>query len=1054
MKLIASFAITALSLSYLIAGPIPRAPMWPPLPELAKVTHRESFDEVYFAGVSNAVVTIPNYGALRASWSGYSLERVGVVTPFVISGLGETGRVQVATDQGALRFWFRPYWNSGTGPGASVRLAELAAVEGSQAAVLWLLRVTADGTGSQLLGPGGSGVLLAADIDWSADSWHQIVLNYGTNGTELVLDGELVTKGDATLAVPASVTRLVMGSTLTGEFSAGGELEEVYCFGRPLRLAFHYLPFASIAATGPMSEEELAYRQELMEKWKALKAEQAKASEESGGGMEMLRLGGPSANCVTNGPVYLTNVLANFTTNDGWTVYFDIAGGTNGVVYDIFSTLEFVGNDITNSIWTWLETGMTCETHYYTNQPTNQVFYILTVPGADRDGDGLYDGWEWKHFGTLEQTASGDFDGDGVSNEDAHTSDDNPNNLRFSIVVTNNYVRTSALPVTLGMVTGKAETMAVLVDNTNLQSAVWTTFATNSLVSFAATEGWHDVRFGLRGHCVTNEVWRTLQVKYDVTPPVVVLTNPDLNGGNKPIIQLRGYGNELLGDITYDISNAAGVTTNQAGWVTAQDYTTNGFAFITNHFQCYDVSLADGTNAFSLRIADLAGNTTTTNFAHVLDASSDVTPPLITLKWPQNGQALSGSNFVVNGVLDDSTATMNAEVIDANGLTNKAAASVGRSGMFWTEPLPLMPGTNLVHLVATDYKGNSSSTNILLTKSAVTLTVGQVSPEEPLQFRASVTGTIDTAGLDVWVNGTLATVSNGTWQAVNVPLNVNNVRVMLVQAYPTGSNPLTTPSTAELREVSSAPPRVQQTGWYFNQHSTATLQDLSSGFFFLETEISADHWTEGIGGEKKYYRRRQFLVSGNTFECTNYASLPTNMMGLIEGFPIQDTCYGLTNATLNPYLLHFENVVGSDFSRVDATTTLFANGQDIPGATRAVLLKVQASGYDGAFTPEEMLLDGKPLSPSAEDPFTGEAIVTVAQGATRTVAPQVPSALDYFNWFFQTEELKVRVYLGSGTNDIAGKTNTVIVGQKIELRCELSHTNVPVTSVVSLNCLS
>ncbi|HEX5221483.1 MAG TPA: LamG-like jellyroll fold domain-containing protein, partial [Verrucomicrobiae bacterium] len=829
--------VTLLQLFPLPLPAAPRPPLWPPLPELVKVTYRASFDEVYFAGISNAVVTIPNYGTFRESWSGYSLERVGVVTPFVISGLGETGQVQVATAQGALRLWFRPYWGSGSGPGIAGRLAELAAVEGSQTAVLWSLQVSADGSALQLVGPGGNGVLLATEIDWAADSWHQLVLNYGTNGTELALDGEMVTKGDATLTVPASVVRLVIGSSFSGELPAGGELDEVVCFGRPLKAAFHYLPFASIAAMGPMSEAELAYRQELLAKWQALKAEKAKEAEESdsGGGMEMLRLGGPSANCVTNGPVYLTNVLANFTTNDGWTVYFDIAGGTNGVVYDIFSTPEFLGNDVTNSVWTWLETGMTCETHYYTNQPTNQVFYILTVPGADRDGDGLYDGWEWKHFGTLEQTASGDFDGDGVSNEDAHTSDDNPNNLRFSIVVTNNYVRTSALPVTLGMVTGKAETMAILVDSTNLQSAVWTTFITNCLVSIAATEGWHDVRFGLRGHCITNEVWRTLRVKYDVTPPVVVLTNPDLNGGNKPLIQLRGYGNELLGTIAYDISNAAGMTTNQVGWVTAQDYTTNGFSFATNHFQCYDVSLADGTNTFSLRISDLAGNTTTTNFAHVLDASGDVTPPLITLKWPQNGQALSGSNFAVNGLIDDPTVTMNAEVIDANGLTNKAAVSVGRSGMFWSEQLPLMAGTNQVHLVATDYKGNSSSTNILLTKSAVTLTVTQVSPEEPWQFRASVTGTIDTAGLDVWVNGTLASVNNGTWQAVSVPLNVNNVQVMLVQAYPTGSNPLTTPSTAELREMSDAPPRVQQTGWYFNQHATATLQDLSSGLFFLET---------------------------------------------------------------------------------------------------------------------------------------------------------------------------------------------------------------------------
>lgn len=99
-----------------------------------------------------------------------SLERVGVVTvtPFVISGLGETGRVQVATNQGALRMWFRPYWGSGSGPGIPARLAEFAAVEGSQAAVLWSLQVSADGSALRLVGPGGNGVLLEAEIDWAA----------------------------------------------------------------------------------------------------------------------------------------------------------------------------------------------------------------------------------------------------------------------------------------------------------------------------------------------------------------------------------------------------------------------------------------------------------------------------------------------------------------------------------------------------------------------------------------------------------------------------------------------------------------------------------------------------------------------------------------------------------------------------------------------------------------------------------------------------------------------------------------------------------------------
>ena len=70
------------------ASAAPRA-AYPPLPELVSVLHRETFNAVYQAGVSNAVVVLPNYGTLRESWSGYALERVGVVPPFVIPGVDE-----------------------------------------------------------------------------------------------------------------------------------------------------------------------------------------------------------------------------------------------------------------------------------------------------------------------------------------------------------------------------------------------------------------------------------------------------------------------------------------------------------------------------------------------------------------------------------------------------------------------------------------------------------------------------------------------------------------------------------------------------------------------------------------------------------------------------------------------------------------------------------------------------------------------------------------------------------------------------------------------------
>lgn len=1026
--------------------------MWPPLPEMVRVTHVERFDDVYHAGVSNELVTIPQYGTLRASWSGYSLERVGTVTPLVIAGLGESGQAQVATGQGAVRFWFSPYWSSSEGPGAVVPLAQLFAVAKSQAAGLWSLQVNADGSTLSLMGPEGRELLLAAKIEWAARSWHQVVLNYGTNGTELVLDGEVVTQGGATLSVPASVARLIVGSTLAGDLSAGGEFEEVYCFARPLKVAFHYLPFAGIAELGPMSEAELTYRQELLAKWVATKAQKAREAEESGGGGVQMRLSGPSADCITNGPVYLTNVVANFTTNEGWTVYFDIAGGTNEVVYDIFSTTEFLGNDITNSTWTWLETGQTCETHWFTNQPTNQVFFVLAVPGADRDGDGLYDGWEWKHFGRLEQQPSGDYDGDGVSNLEAYTNDYNPNNLTFSLLAANPYVSSATVPVSVNLLTGVAESMAVLLDNTNLTAANWTSFSSNLTVNLGATEGWHELRVGLRGHFAEVQSWQLLRLKLDVTPPRLVVTNPAWLTNSQPLLQLQGYGNEPLANISYNLTNAAGNFTNQPGYVTFEAYNTNTFEFATNYFQCYDVWLTNGANAITVRIADLSGNTTTTNLTLTLDGAGDTTPPTISLVWPQSGMKLGGSAFTVNGFLNDPSATVTATLVSTDGVTNILSGLVGRSGEFWLENLPLNNGTNQLYLTATDFWGNSITTNLAVIKATFDLNVDLLTTEQMQQFTATVTGTISGTGQDVWINGVQAVVSNGVWQADYVPITHDKTTTLQVKAFPTGSDPNSTPSSAEFFLVQDAPPVVEVTSY----DKTSTLTSFTTVIPIYQIRITdittRTAWADKTGGLYQENERKTDQIGwfppyqyNPVSDCTTTATLPQTLWG--GGLPLAatDSCLGSTTVAVPLPAEHKVIASVNSSMRADAQTALKTNGKDVPGSIGTYLVSTLVmDSFNKPIAPARVYHNGKPLTPSAADPNVGQYLAQAPAGATLGNTPKVPDSTSH-TWSSTNEGLKLKIFLGASSNDIAGKTNTVVAGQKIELRCEFSHTNVPVT---------
>ncbi len=104
-------------------------------------------------------------------------------------------------------------------------------------------------------------------------------------------------------------------------------------------------------------------------------AEAAKLKKKSpGGGMQMMSMiSSPGST-----PVYLTNLVATFT-NNAMTVSFDIAGGTNGFSYDIYSTTN-IADSPAYLQWTWLGQGYTTNTYTFTNQPLDYAFYILAIP--------------------------------------------------------------------------------------------------------------------------------------------------------------------------------------------------------------------------------------------------------------------------------------------------------------------------------------------------------------------------------------------------------------------------------------------------------------------------------------------------------------------------------------------------------------------------------------------------------------------------------------------------------------------------------------------------
>jgi hypothetical protein len=415
--------------------------------------------------------------------------------------------------------------------------------------------------------------------------------------------------------------------------------------------------------------------------------------------------------------------------------------------------------------------------------------YWFGIPDYQADPDGTLGAWEMSYFGYLGLDPNGDYDGDGVSNLREFMNGTDPNKIQFSLVVTNHYVNINSAAVQLNINGGVPSSMAVLVNDTNFDDAVWQPFAPVNIFPLGSSDGDYDVWIGLRGRLDTSQqTWAETTITLDTTPPAIVITNPAATTVSQPMIQLQGYSGEPLASLYYDVVNAAGGVTNAEGFVTGQEFDTNAFKYTTNWFQCYDIALTNGVNTITLRATDLAGNTTVTNLSVTLDYSGDTNPPVFAVTWPQDGQQISGEQFTLQGLVDDNTAVITAQIMDESGNTNILAGLVERNGQVWVINLPLAAGTNLLTVSATDAAGNTSTTNLTVYQSTVTVTLNPLVGGQFNQSSVSVTGTVSDATCQVTVNGVQAAVNgDGAWTADGVPVNATGTAIFDVEVYSAGS---------------------------------------------------------------------------------------------------------------------------------------------------------------------------------------------------------------------------------------------------------------------------
>lgn len=448
---------------------------------------------------------------------------------------------------------------------------------------------------------------------------------------------------------------------------------------------------------------------------------------------------------------------------------------------------------------------------------------------SDANGNGLPDSWETNYFGNLNQYAS---ELDPLGNTllyDYTNGVDLSATVHFNARLGNQNFNTTTPTGSYVILSGVPGYEAVLVNDTNLDDAVWQPYDGNISLSLGSTDGVYQVWIGLNPLAAGSQpTWIGTQVTLNRSIPQITITSLKTNVVAQPYLQLQGYSALPLAGVTYDVSNTVSVLTNVSGSIIAHTVDTNTFQYTTDYFQCYDILLTNGMNTITLHATDPAGNSTNINFNVTLDYSV-ATNPAVKLAWPSDGMEVCGSSFAVRGWTEDSAATVSATVMDTNGDTNTVNGTVDRDGTLRVNNLPLADGTNQVTLWVTNSAGLSSATNFSVVKSSMTLTITSIDGDLWLPT-VSVSGTISDDTAKVYVNGVQGSnYGNGTWRAGFVPVSPGGVASFDVSAVPEGGGDpdiSTNVTKSDVLEIDSATwdKSSMGGGWFETFHGGWSLQ--------------------------------------------------------------------------------------------------------------------------------------------------------------------------------------------------------------------------------------
>jgi hypothetical protein len=376
------------SLSLMADVPAPGGPYSNPWLDYWPFNDTNNWTSVYgFAAVSSANLSATNLGVGGAvvidstdpAWLQYNVTETD-------------GTNNLDITNGSVMFWFAPNWAStslgGSGPGGLYGPLIETGIYTSNASVgWWSLYFDSNAANIYFSAQTNSGLqtnYLSAPIAWTNGQVHLIVLNYTPTNSQLFLDGTNAASGPGVTIYPnATVLNggFWVGSASNGVAQTHGAISDLSTYNYPL-------DSNTINATYTLSSIFYGAIPNIAQ---APSEPETSPTFEAITGPGYLTLVSSNSGCGNNSNVWITNTTATVGTN-GVNLTFTIAGGSNGLPYDVFATAALT-QPLTNGVWTWMGQGYQCCTYTIPGLTNGAVFLLLGTP-LDSDGDGLTDAYE------------------------------------------------------------------------------------------------------------------------------------------------------------------------------------------------------------------------------------------------------------------------------------------------------------------------------------------------------------------------------------------------------------------------------------------------------------------------------------------------------------------------------------------------------------------------------------------------------------------------------------------------------------------------------------